>query len=554
MKQKKSLFMFFALFTILTSSYDTTAQVLSQRISSTKFPQILSNEVSKISFVNVKPIDLEVAKAEDVSDEKTGLPPRLGRSKTVNIGLESGNWTNTNSGKLWQVGITSKEAKGFMLVFDELVLPEGAELYIFNSRKTMLIGAITHLQNSKSGRFSCDVVKGDSIVITLIESPSAFGKTKLHLESVLYVYSLPFYADFVDAPSDILECHIDVVCPQGNNWVAQSNAVAMIVDAVTGRRCTGTLLNNACSNLRPTFYTAFHCPDFNRDRSLNSNEISRIQNWVFRFGYKSASCGGGDNPSWQSISGASISAESENTDGLLLQLSSKPNAQSGITYAGWTTNVAGTTVTTALHHPGGHPMKISIDNQVPDFQNSIAIDNYTITNGISPTWDVGGIQGGSSGCAYFDQNQRVVAQHSGSLRKCDDRRAFAGTIAQAFANGFNNVLRDDPSVTATNTIAIPSMSIPADLCANTPLTLSNLPVNMGFTGGSITGANITGWFSGIAPQSGYNGEGHLEFQFKPNGITCNDPLIVRKDFWVGPPLTPQISFTPFVECYGFTIC
>ena len=38
---------------------------------------------------------------------------------------------------------------------------------------------------------------------------------------------------------------------------------------------------------------------------------------------------------------------------------------------------------------------------------------------------------------------------------------------------------------------------------------------------------------------------------QPFGVTCNDPLIVRKDFWVGLPLTPQVSFIPGVECYGW---
>ena len=195
-------------------------------------------------------------------------------------------------------------------------------------------------------------------------------------------------------------------------------------------------------------------------------------------------------------------------------------------------------------------MKISVDNQVPAFQNT-NISNFTIINAIVPTWDNGAIQGGSSGAAYFDQNQRVIAQHSGSRRSCDDRISFGGTIAGAFINGFNNVLTDDPSVMTTNVMNIPSFGLPNDICANTPINYLNFPSNMTLIGGSIVGVNMTGFFAGLEPQSGYHGQGHLEFHLKPNGITCNDPLIIRKDFGVGLPLTPQVTFMPEVECYGW---
>jgi lysyl endopeptidase len=330
MKQK---ILIVGLVMVLFSHFELISQVASRKVAKGDFPKFLnSTNVSQTPTISIESFDLEKIRQEDAEEDKLGNPPRFGRSRKVDIGLNSGVWSNGQSGKHWQIGISSPKARGFMLVFDEFVLPEGAELFIYNARKTIFMGAITHESNNKSQRFSSDLIEGDSIVLELIESPKAFNKTKLHLESVLYVYSLPFKSEANDGPGDdLLSCQRDVRCPEGNNWVAQSNAVAMIFDPVEGRWCTGTLLNNACNNLSPTFLTAFHCADFDKTlvngiRALNAGDVQKASNWVFRFGYKAVTCGGGDNPQWQTISNCVISAQSENSDGLLLRLNSRPNA------------------------------------------------------------------------------------------------------------------------------------------------------------------------------------------------------------------------------------
>ncbi len=551
MKQKKLLI---GLFMALLMHCGLFSQVESQW-QPKSFPSFLNpNRIANIPIVSIKPFDMEEIKKEDALDEKLGNPSRFGRSRSVDIGLSSGEWHTTNIGKSWQIGLSSKKAKGFMLVFDELVLPEGAELFIYNVQKTMLFGPVKHSDtNDKSPRFSSDLIEGDSIILELIESPKAFKKSKLHIESVLYAYDTPSSLDVSDGLGLSLSCHRDIVCPEGSNWTTQSNAVAMIFDPVLGRRCSGTMLNNACNNLRPTLLTAFHCADFNTSRALEASERNQVQNWVFRFGFKNMTCGGNDhNSQWQTIEKCSISAESENTDGLLVQLNTRPSIQSGITYAGWTTNLTNITQVTALHHPEGNPMKISMsaNNQTPIFQ-TLPIDNFTLVNALQTVWNTGAIEKASSGCSYFDQNQRVVAQHVFSEKSCTDKRTRGGTIANAFPNGFGAVLTDDPSVTQTNTVGIPSLSIPDVICGQLPLNFNlNGFADMGVTNYTSQGVQFgvnPGWQLFVEPIPGYSGNGFADFQLKPIGIACNEPLIMRKDFQVGLP-NPTVTIHHWGGC------
>jgi lysyl endopeptidase len=104
-----------------------------------------------------------------------------------------------------------------------------------------------------------------------------------------------------------------------------------------------------------------------------------------------------------------LRASEANADFALLELNQTPDPSLGIFYAGWTRSGQPASSVTAIHHPKGDLMKISIDvNPV------IAVSFF----GGGPdywraTFDQGIVQPGSSGSPLFDPNHRIVGQLSG---------------------------------------------------------------------------------------------------------------------------------------------
>ena len=96
MKQKKLLI---GLFMALLTHCALFSQVVSQW-QPKNFPSFLNpNRITNIPIVSIKPFDMGEIKKEDALDEKLGNPPRFGRSRSVDIGLSSSEWHNTNIGK-----------------------------------------------------------------------------------------------------------------------------------------------------------------------------------------------------------------------------------------------------------------------------------------------------------------------------------------------------------------------------------------------------------------------------------------------------------------------
>ena len=540
----------------------THAQVTTQIIPSDNLEKYVKfHSKTPPPVVEMPSVDVVKFRMEDAQSKGKELPFRYGVPIEVSLGLENGTWEVSPSagGMIWKLAIKSNGATTLNIFFDKFHLPEGAVLYAYNAAKTRLFGPVTSVQNNKNNNLATSLLKGDMMIVELFEPINRRGKSELHISHIVHGYiDLSLKDNPPGNQGTIGNCHNDVACPEGANFQNEVDAVAMIIYPIAARGCSGTLLNDACNNLRTNFLTAFHCIDLSQNGEINPAEAAATQNLLFAFNYKASNCSGPENNLSLTFTGADLVSAFDQTDFALLRLTQSPNAGSGIRFAGWDRSGNTPETTVSIHHPQGNVMKISLDNNPP------GITTYLRTTGLANSfwrilWDDGSTEGGSSGSGLFSNQNRVIGQLKGGAASCTntDSADYYGRLSMSWNGGgtsdsrLSEHLSDDPSVLTTNTIGIPSFNIPNELCNNVPINLTNMPPNMSLVVGSLVGANLTGWFSGIEPQQGFNGQGHFELQFTPNGITCSDPLIIRKDFWVGPPQTPQVTFMPEVECYGW---
>lgn len=141
---------------------------INAQISTGEQPYSFKNQVPA-SVVEVKRMPAIDVKALLLEDESTpqNEPYRFGYGFEVSYDLlNSGTWNNLSDGsKLWRLKIISQGAYSINLVYDKFWLPEGAKFYIYNSDRSMSIGAFTSRNNKPYGKFATRLVKGDEITL-----------------------------------------------------------------------------------------------------------------------------------------------------------------------------------------------------------------------------------------------------------------------------------------------------------------------------------------------------------------------------------------------------
>jgi hypothetical protein len=80
--------------------------------------------------------------------EKMDVPFRFGKGFEVDFSLKDGKWRKTRDGRVWNLKIRSKGAYSINLILDELHLPKGGELYLYNENRDVMYGPVTSSQNT----------------------------------------------------------------------------------------------------------------------------------------------------------------------------------------------------------------------------------------------------------------------------------------------------------------------------------------------------------------------------------------------------------------------
>lgn len=363
--------------------------------------------------------DLQTIQAEDaMNDASKDAPWRFGYSYQTNLTLEDGVWEVLPGGnKLWRTEIRSQGAMTINLLLENVYLPEGAHLYLYDKEQTNRAGAYTSRNNRADGWLGTELVHGEHIVVEYYEPEAVSGQGHFTIANVVHGYrSLDRVQEqLLKGLNDAGDCNIDVECPLGNGWENEIRSVAMIVVNGNGI-CTGALINNTCEDGRALFLTANHC--------LGGN----TGNWAFRFNWKSpagtescATTAGSTNPGPpydQTANGATILVSGGQADHALLEIDNMTvqDAENWeLFYAGWNHDDTDGNITAAMgiHHPSGDLMKICREGDAPYHDNTGGAAVWWIDE-----WEEGVTEPGSSGSPLFDQNHRIIGQLYGGAAAC----------------------------------------------------------------------------------------------------------------------------------------
>lgn len=299
-------------------------------------------------------------------------------------------------------------AKAVGLILSEFHIPNGAELYVFNSDLSSVNGAITSINNNERNRMQITPVKGEEVFVLYKEPTQAAFKGLVKIEIVTHVYRNLFKNEknFGDGGA----CNINVVCDDGNGFQDEARSVAMIVKENGARICTGALVNNTSLDATQYFLTAEHCLP---------SDLADLGVWSFIFDYKSEDCSPSVNGLLgKTIFGAELKASSPSSDFALLELDQTIPSSYDVYYAGWTRSIFSPSSTKGIHHPHGDVMKISTDDDSPVLSSYIGESVVNYWKVID--WDAGTTEGGSSGSPLFNPSGKIIGQLRGGQAACSN--------------------------------------------------------------------------------------------------------------------------------------
>ncbi len=382
-------------------------------------PLSWSNDLNTpVTKITVKTINLEKVMAEDlINDKATAKPYRIGIAKDINLGFESGTWTElSNKDRLWRLNISSKDALHLSVNFDNFYIPEGASLYLYNNSKTDLLGAYTSLNNNESNRLGSWFVEGDNLWIEYFEPFEVKGQGKIHLDKIIHGYRLGKKHQSSAAQralNDSGSCNQDVDCPVGADFDSIKDEVkhsVAFLNMGNGYICSGGLINNANNDKTPYFLTANHCYS-NGDNFAN---YSMRFNWITSGTPQCATYNNtASGPTNFVMYGATLKAKSENSDFMLVELNNNIPSSWDIRYAGWDKSDTTPSFQVGIHHPSGDIMKVCRDNEPALKTTTGGVPIWVIKGtsfGSGNGWDIGVTEGGSSGSPLFDQTGKVIGQ------------------------------------------------------------------------------------------------------------------------------------------------
>lgn len=344
-------------------------------------------------------------------------PARYAVPVAVDATLAAGRWSIRDaSTRSWRLRIASAGARSLSARLHPLVLPAGAELWLYAPDGSAAHGPFTRDDVAPSGLWT-PIVPGDEMVVEVRAPAARAGEVQLKVAEAYHAFAEPK----AGGPNASGACNIDSAC-ESAQWGAEARSVALIT---IGNQffCSGQLLNNVDQDRRALFLTARHC-GIERERGSAASAS-------FYFNYASP-CGQAAGPLPDAtVTGATLLADDETADFALLLL--RGSLPADVYYAGWNATGDGANGGASLHHPSGDARKISL------FETELAPATVDIGGACNvEAWEVhwvrGTTEGGSSGGGLWSADRQVIGILSGGTASCENPNGadFYGRLGVAW--------------------------------------------------------------------------------------------------------------------------
>ena len=371
--------------------------------------------------------DFEMATAVEQIEQQGPYAVALGHPVDIKVNRD-GQWESVpGEGRICRLRIRSTGASALHLFFEEFVLPDGAELFIYNRGMQRILGAFTSATNKPSGKLALQPVPGDEVTIEYFEPLHAAFSPALRISNVGHNFREGILQE-VAGYGDSERCNRDINCSQAADWQTEKRAVCKILFKKSSGNwfiCTGALINTTSNDGRPYFLTANHC--------IPSN--TEAESMVLYFNYESPTCNGPDGDNSQTISGTSILATTYRLDFSLVELSEAPPDSYYPYYAGWDISEEAAEKVVSIHHPQGDVKKFSQYNKMVETGDFTYLYDYDDnTHWYIDDWSLGITEGGSSGSPLFNQDHRIVGDLTGgsSVSNCTSSDAYYAKISHSW--------------------------------------------------------------------------------------------------------------------------
>lgn len=418
--------------------------------------------------------------------------------------------TTPDGGFVWTAAAESSRASGLRVHFNNVNLPLGAELYVYNA-DGQAFGPYTDRGPNNNGDFWSNTVSGSLAYIQLRfhGKPSASDLKSLNFSIDDIAHLTPKFAlPILQKTPELREglsgnnefcsynepCVVDASC-YNNSAVADAKKAVAHMQWISGAWiyiCSGGLIADADTSSQINYFmTANHC--LSRAKDAGSLECF----WQ----YQTSNCGGACYDPVGAVPrtlGSSVVSTNKSSDYTLLELSQNP--PSGSVFLGWNNTPIAFSAGMNLYrisHPSGAPQAYS--QHVVD-TNTVVCSSWPRGGWIYTKDVVGATEGGSSGSPIVNGNGQFVGQLSGGCGYnvndvCDSESN--GTVDGAFAAYYSNVAQflDNGGGTGGSEMHVDAIALSTKAKGPKTDALAEVTI-LDENGSPVSGADVTGIFSG----------------------------------------------------------